>query len=132
MEKIIVTGGNPLRGTVQISGSKNSALPIIAATLLTSEPCVIRGVPNLSDTNSFLVVVYPFPFIQAIEVTNGTAVLSCKTVPGQTYRLQWKDVFLDSTWTNLLPDVTATESTTVMTNEVSSSDQKLYRLLLVR
>ncbi|MEI6084415.1 MAG: UDP-N-acetylglucosamine 1-carboxyvinyltransferase [Verrucomicrobiota bacterium] len=49
MEKIIVTGGNPLRGTVQISGSKNSALPIIAATLLTGEPCVIRGVPNLSD-----------------------------------------------------------------------------------
>ena len=49
MEKIIVTGGNPLRGTVQIGGSKNSALPIIAATLLTSEPCVIRGVPNLSD-----------------------------------------------------------------------------------
>jgi UDP-N-acetylglucosamine 1-carboxyvinyltransferase len=49
MEKIIVTGGNPLRGTVQISGSKNSALPIIAATLLTAEPCVIRGVPNLSD-----------------------------------------------------------------------------------
>lgn len=49
MEKIVVTGGNPLRGTVQISGSKNSALPIIAATLLTGEPCVIRGVPNLSD-----------------------------------------------------------------------------------
>ena len=49
MEKIIVTGGNPLRGTVQISGSKNSALPIIASTLLTSEPCYIRGVPNLSD-----------------------------------------------------------------------------------
>jgi UDP-N-acetylglucosamine 1-carboxyvinyltransferase len=49
MEKIIISGGNPLRGTVQIGGSKNAALPIIAATLLTSEPCVIRGVPNLSD-----------------------------------------------------------------------------------
>lgn len=49
MEKIIISGGNPLRGTVQVSGSKNAALPIIAATLLTSEPCVIRGVPNLSD-----------------------------------------------------------------------------------
>jgi UDP-N-acetylglucosamine 1-carboxyvinyltransferase len=49
MEKIIISGGNPLRGTVEISGSKNAALPIIAATLLTSEPCVIRGVPNLSD-----------------------------------------------------------------------------------
>ena len=49
MEKIIISGGNPLRGTVEISGSKNAALPIIAATLLTSEPCTIRGVPNLSD-----------------------------------------------------------------------------------
>jgi len=49
VEKIIISGGNPLRGTVQISGSKNAALPIIAATLLTREPCVIRGVPNLSD-----------------------------------------------------------------------------------
>ncbi len=49
MEKIIISGGNPLRGTVQISGSKNSALPIIASTLLTSEPCIVRGVPNLSD-----------------------------------------------------------------------------------
>ena len=49
MEKIIISGGNPLRGTVQISGSKNAALPVIAATLLTSEPCIIRGVPNLSD-----------------------------------------------------------------------------------
>src|SRR5437016_13403254 len=49
MEKIIISGGNPLRGTVNISGSKNAALPIIAPTLLTSEPCVIRGVPNLSD-----------------------------------------------------------------------------------
>ncbi len=49
MEKIIISGGNPLRGSVEISGSKNAALPIIAATLLTSEPCTIRGVPNLSD-----------------------------------------------------------------------------------
>ncbi len=49
MEKIIITGGSPLQGSVQVSGSKNSALPIIAATLLTEEPCIIRGVPNLSD-----------------------------------------------------------------------------------
>jgi len=49
MEKLIVSGGTPLRGTVYVGGSKNSALPIIAATLLTGEPCVIRGVPNLSD-----------------------------------------------------------------------------------
>jgi len=39
-----------LRGTVEISGSKNAALPIMAAALLTDEPCVIRRVPDLSDT----------------------------------------------------------------------------------
>jgi len=38
-----------LRGEVTISGAKNAVLPILAATLLTSEPCVIRRVPNLSD-----------------------------------------------------------------------------------
>lgn len=50
MDKIVVKGGVPLHGTVHISGSKNSSLPILAACLLTDEPCVIHGVPNLSDT----------------------------------------------------------------------------------
>jgi UDP-N-acetylglucosamine 1-carboxyvinyltransferase len=39
----------PLHGTVEISGAKNAVLPILAATLLTAEPCVIRRVPDLSD-----------------------------------------------------------------------------------
>ena len=51
MEKLLVHGGSRLSGTVTISGSKNSALPILAATLLTKEQCVIRRVPDLSDTN---------------------------------------------------------------------------------
>lgn len=51
MEKLIVHGGVTLKGRINISGSKNSALPILAATLLTKEPCVIRRVPDLSDTN---------------------------------------------------------------------------------
>jgi UDP-N-acetylglucosamine 1-carboxyvinyltransferase len=51
MEKLIVHGGTPLKGRVTISGSKNSSLPILAATLLTKEKCTIRRVPDLSDTN---------------------------------------------------------------------------------
>ncbi|MBL9114485.1 MAG: UDP-N-acetylglucosamine 1-carboxyvinyltransferase [Verrucomicrobiaceae bacterium] len=51
MEKLIVKGPTPLKGRVTISGSKNSSLPILAATLLTKEKCVIRRVPDLSDTN---------------------------------------------------------------------------------
>ena len=50
MESFFIKGGVPLHGEVTISGSKNAALPIMAATLLTDEPCVIRRVPDLSDT----------------------------------------------------------------------------------
>ncbi len=51
MDKFIVHGGSRLSGSVNVSGSKNSSLPILAATLLTREPCVIRRVPDVSDTN---------------------------------------------------------------------------------
>src|SRR4051812_46826127 len=51
MDKIRIHGGRPLSGSIKISGSKNSALPILAATLLTREPCTLRRVPDLSDTN---------------------------------------------------------------------------------
>jgi UDP-N-acetylglucosamine 1-carboxyvinyltransferase len=51
MEKFIVHGGHALEGSVNISGSKNASLPILAATLLTREQCVIRRVPDVSDTN---------------------------------------------------------------------------------
>ncbi|MFO1477301.1 MAG: UDP-N-acetylglucosamine 1-carboxyvinyltransferase [Verrucomicrobiota bacterium] len=49
MDSLLIKGGVPLSGEVQISGAKNAVLPILAATLLTSEPCVIRRVPDLSD-----------------------------------------------------------------------------------
>ena len=51
MDKILIHGGYPLSGSIKISGSKNSALPLIAATLLTREPCILHRVPDLSDTN---------------------------------------------------------------------------------
>lgn len=49
MDSLSIKGGVPLRGEVTISGAKNAVLPIMAATLLTGEPCVIRRVPDLSD-----------------------------------------------------------------------------------
>ena len=50
MDKFIITGRqSPLSGVVTISGSKNAALPILAATLLTDKPIVLRNVPNLKD-----------------------------------------------------------------------------------
>src|SRR5436190_12085247 len=49
MDSLLIKGGVPLHGEVEISGAKNAVLPIMAATLLTAEPCVIRRVPGLSD-----------------------------------------------------------------------------------
>ena len=49
MDSLLIKGGIPLHGEVTISGAKNAVLPIMAATLLTSEPCVIRRVPDLTD-----------------------------------------------------------------------------------
>lgn len=49
MAKLIVENGGPLYGEVQISGAKNAVLPLMAATLLTEEKCVIDGVPDLAD-----------------------------------------------------------------------------------
>ena len=54
MEKIIINGGKELHGDVFINGMKNAALPIIFATILTSDKCVIENIPKVSDiTMSF-------------------------------------------------------------------------------
>src|SRR5215475_3521263 len=49
MDSLLIKGGVPLHGDVTISGAKNAVLPIMAATLLTADKCVIRRVPKLSD-----------------------------------------------------------------------------------
>ncbi len=49
MDKLIITGGGLLDGEVRISGAKNAALPILAATLLASGPVMVRNVPHLHD-----------------------------------------------------------------------------------
>jgi UDP-N-acetylglucosamine 1-carboxyvinyltransferase len=49
MQKIVVEGGQPLNGEVQISGAKNAVLPILCATLLADEPVQISNVPHLHD-----------------------------------------------------------------------------------
>lgn len=49
MDKLVIKGGAPLRGEISISGAKNAALPILAATLLTDEPMLIGNIPHLHD-----------------------------------------------------------------------------------
>lgn len=49
MDKLIITGGVPLQGEIRISGAKNAALPILAATLLAEQPMTVSNVPHLRD-----------------------------------------------------------------------------------
>lgn len=57
MEKYIIKGGTPLRGQVLIGGSKNAALPILAAAMLTDEKVIIENVPNVSDIAVMLDII---------------------------------------------------------------------------
>jgi len=80
MESFLIKGGVPLRGTVEISGSKNAALPIMAAALLTGEPCVIRRVPNLSDTRFMVQILKSLGAEVSFE--NGIVTVHAKKIRG--------------------------------------------------
>ena len=49
MDKFVVRGGNPLLGTIRVSGAKNAALPAMAAALLTEEPVILENIPQVQD-----------------------------------------------------------------------------------
>lgn len=57
MEKIVIEGGVPLYGEVEISGAKNAALPILAAALLASEPVRLHRIPRLKDIDTMLMIL---------------------------------------------------------------------------
>ena len=54
MDKIRIIGGGQLNGTIPISGAKNAALPLIIASLLTSDTLTLKNVPNLADVSLLL------------------------------------------------------------------------------
>jgi UDP-N-acetylglucosamine 1-carboxyvinyltransferase len=57
VDKIVIEGSRRLQGEVAVSGSKNSALPILISSLLTSEPCIYQGIPHLVDIRTTLRLV---------------------------------------------------------------------------
>ncbi len=54
MDKLAISGGARLSGDVRISGAKNATLPILAATLLASEPVEVQNVPHLRDVTTMI------------------------------------------------------------------------------
>lgn len=74
MDKLLIEGGVHLKGEVVVSGSKNAALPILAACLLTDEPCIIKDVPVLRDTLTMLKILRSLG--KSVEFENGEVCVS--------------------------------------------------------
>jgi UDP-N-acetylglucosamine 1-carboxyvinyltransferase len=78
MDKLVVHGGATLRGSINISGSKNASLPILAAAILTGEDCIIRRVPDVSDTNYMIQILSALG--ADVERSSGTVRITCADV----------------------------------------------------
>jgi UDP-N-acetylglucosamine 1-carboxyvinyltransferase len=78
MDKLVVHGGATLRGSINISGSKNASLPILAAALLTGDDCIIRRVPDVSDTNYMIQILSALG--ANVERSSGTVRISCADI----------------------------------------------------
>lgn len=78
MDSLLVHGGSILRGSVNISGSKNASLPILAASLLAEEPSIIRRVPDVSDTNYMIQILSALG--AEVERSSGTVRITCGDV----------------------------------------------------
>src|SRR5580704_3559791 len=79
MDRFRICGGKPLQGTVRISGAKNSALPAMAAALLTAEPVTLRNMPMVRD------IVTMGRLLAFMSATVSTA-----EIPGSTYTIESK------------------------------------------
>jgi UDP-N-acetylglucosamine 1-carboxyvinyltransferase len=63
MEKFVITGGKPLQGEIDVRGAKNAAFPVLAATILTDQDCVISNLPLIEDVKRFI------ELLQSMEAT---------------------------------------------------------------
>ena len=81
MDKIIIKGNNPLRGSVKISGAKNAVLPVMAATLLAPGKFTIHKVPDLRDTRTMMKLLNII--VAKTKYENGKLIIDTIGAPGR-------------------------------------------------
>jgi hypothetical protein len=87
--------------------------------------------PYLSDVESFTVIVVPPPAFQPLRFSSGVAHLTWSAIAGQTYRIQYKPSLAATSWTDLVPDITATGSIASVADTPGSGSQRYYRILVL-
>ncbi len=81
MEKLIINGGNKLEGEIEIEGSKNAVLPILAATVLNSGINVIKNCPKLKDVHIMLKILEELGC--KVQEQGSTVIVDSSTLHGQ-------------------------------------------------
>ena len=84
MDKLLITGGNPLIGELRVCGAKNAALPILAASLLCNESLLIRNLPHLKDITTMIQLLGSMgvdPLVDAKMHLKLCPNIHCLTVP---------------------------------------------------
>ncbi len=79
MDRFLIQGGAPLEGTIAASGSKNSALPALAACLLTAEPVILDRVPQVRDLRTMLDLIRHIG--AEVSVENGRVTIHARELP---------------------------------------------------
>ncbi|MCJ7840555.1 UDP-N-acetylglucosamine 1-carboxyvinyltransferase [Lederbergia sp. NSJ-179] len=92
MEKLKIAGGYPLKGTIKVSGAKNSAVALIPATLLAESPVTIEGLPNISDVHILKALLEEIggdvDFHQGIMTVDPTKMISMPLPNGKVKKLR--------------------------------------------
>ncbi len=88
MDRIRITGGNRLEGTIPISGAKNAALPLMIASLLTSDRLTLKNVPNLADVNLLARILRNHGADLAVDGKRATPTMHL----GETFHLTARDI----------------------------------------
>ncbi|KRG08736.1 UDP-N-acetylglucosamine 1-carboxyvinyltransferase [Lederbergia galactosidilytica] len=92
MEKLKIAGGYPLKGTIKVSGAKNSAVALIPATLLAESPVTIEGLPDISDVHTLKALLEEIgggvQFDQGIMTVDPTNMVSMPLPNGKVKKLR--------------------------------------------
>jgi UDP-N-acetylglucosamine 1-carboxyvinyltransferase len=89
MDRIKITGGGPLKGSIPISGAKNAALPLLIASMLTADRLTLKNVPNLADVNLLVRILRNHGVDLAVD---GKRRSGPNPLLGETFHLTARDI----------------------------------------
>jgi hypothetical protein len=108
-----------------------NANPTATVTDTTTYTVTVTDHNGCTANASVVLTVIPQPNIQSITMSGTNVTLVWSSLTNQTYRVEYKTVLTDATWTPLTPDVTATNATTTFTNSFGAATQRFYHVFLL-